>query len=127
VSLVLWTGQPYALETHNPDQSQHTPDAVGFDPSLFAWYQKFTGLRQRWATIRLGSYTTAVTDHARQLYAFRRTLDKEDVLLVLNRGSQPAIFSHAVLASRKYRDAFTQAATTKVTVPARDVVVLRAR
>jgi cyclomaltodextrinase len=61
------------------------------------------------------------------LYAFRRTLDKEDVLLVLNRGSQPAIFSHTVLANRKYRDAFTQAATTKVTVPARDMVVLRAQ
>jgi cyclomaltodextrinase len=78
-------------------------------------------------TIHLGSYTTAATDHARQLYAFRRPLNKEDVLLVLNRGSQPATLSHAVLASRKYRDAFTQAATTKVTVPARDVVVLRAQ
>jgi cyclomaltodextrinase len=55
-------------------------------------------------TIHLGSYTTAATDHARQLYAFRRPLNKEDVLLVLNRGSQPATLSHAVLASRKYRD-----------------------
>ena len=122
---MLWASQPYAPETHNPDQSQHAPDVVGFDPGLFAWYQKFIGLRQRSAAIRLGSYTTVAIDDARKLYAFRRTLGKEDVLVVLNRGSQPAMFAHPVLATRKYRDAFTQVAAAKVTVPARDIVVLR--
>ena len=71
------------------------------------------------------------TDDARQLYVFRRTLGKEEVLVVLNRGSQPATFRHALLAGHKYqdkyKDAFTQAKTTAVTVPAMDVVVLRAQ
>ena len=67
------------------------------------------------------------TDDARQLYAFRRTLGQEDVLVVINRGSQPAPFTNPVLASRKYLDAFTQAAATKITVPAHDLVVLRAQ
>lgn len=123
---MLWASQQYAPETHNPDQTQHAPDAVGFDPALFAWYQKFIGLRQRSAAIRLGRYTTVATDDARQLYAFRRTLGKEDVLVVLNRGRQPATFTNAVLASRKYRDAFTQKALAHVLVPAHDLVVLRA-
>jgi hypothetical protein len=67
------------------------------------------------------------TVDARQLYAFRRTLGREDVLVVLNRGSQPAAFTNPVLASRPYRDAFTQAPITKMTVPAHNVVVLRAQ
>jgi cyclomaltodextrinase len=124
---MLWAGQSYAPETHNPDQSLHAPDEVGFDPSLFAWYQKFIGLRQRSAAIRLGSFTTVTTDDARQLYAFRRTLGKEDVLVVINRGSQPVPFINRVLTSRKYQDAFTQAVATKITVPAHDLVVLRAQ
>jgi hypothetical protein len=49
------------------------------------------------------------------------------VLVVLNRGSQPAAFTNPVLASRPYRDAFTQAPITKMTVPAHNVVVLRAQ
>jgi cyclomaltodextrinase len=124
---MLWAGQTYAPETHNPDQSLHAPDEVGFDPSLFAWYQKFIGLHQRSAAIRLGSFTTVATDDARQLYAFRRTLGKEDILVIINRGSQPAPFTNPVLASRNYQDAFTQAAITKVTVPAHNLVVLRAQ
>lgn len=124
---MLWAGQAYTPETHNPDQSLHPADAVAFDPDLFAWYQKFIGLRQRSAALRRGSFTTVATDDAHRLYAFRRTLGREDVLVVLNRGSQPVMFTHPVLASRQYRDAFTSAAVPKLTVAAYDVVVLRAQ
>ncbi|RZK61048.1 MAG: DUF3459 domain-containing protein [Hymenobacter sp.] len=125
---MLWAERQYTPETHNPDQSLHPADAVAFDPDLFAWYQKFIGLRRRSAALRLGSFTTIATDDARQLYAFRRTLGKEDVLVVLNRGRQPATFTHAVLASRKYQDAFTQAAAPRqLAVPAGGVLVLRAQ
>lgn len=120
----MWTK---LLTKANPDQSLHPADAVAFDPDLFAWYQQFIGLRRRSAALRLGSFTAVATDDARQLYAFRRTLGREEVLAVLNRGSQPAAFTNAVLASRKYQDAFTGAAPTRVTVPALGVVVLRAQ
>ncbi|WP_161806977.1 MULTISPECIES: hypothetical protein [Hymenobacter] len=42
---------------------------------------KFIGLRQRSAAIWLGSFTTVATEDARQVYAFRRTYEKEDVLV----------------------------------------------
>ena len=123
---MVWAGRPYAPETHNPDHSTHAPDAVQFNQALFAWYQQFIALRRRSPAIQRGRFTTVATDDARQLYAFRRTLGKEDVLVVLNRGHQPATFRNAVLASHPYRDAFTQAAVTKVTVPSMGIVVLRA-
>jgi hypothetical protein len=48
--------------------------------------------------------------------------------VVFNRGSQPATFTHTVLASRKYQDAFTQApAPRQPSVPAHGVLVLRAQ
>jgi glycosidase len=124
---MVWVDKQYEPETANPDQTTHAPDAVQFNKDLFAWYQKFIALRRRSAAIQRGTFTTVATDNARQLYAFRRTLGKEDVLVVLNRGSKPAAFSHTLLAGHQYQDAFTRAAATKVTVPAMGVVVLRTK
>ncbi|ALW87157.1 alpha-amylase [Hymenobacter sedentarius] len=124
---MVWADKQYEPETANPDQTTHAPDAVQFNKDLFAWYQKFIALRRRSAAIQRGTFTTVATDDARQLYAFRRTLGKEDVLVVLNRGSKPAAFTHALLAGHQYQDAFTRAAATKVTVPAMGVVVLRTK
>ncbi|UOQ71555.1 glycoside hydrolase family 13 protein [Hymenobacter cellulosilyticus] len=124
---MLWAGQQYESEKANPDQSTHAPDEVRFNQDLFGWYQKFIALRRQSAAIQRGSFTTVATDDARQVYAFRRTLGQDDVLVVFNRGSQPASFTHASLTARQYRDAFTRKAATTVTVPAMDVVVLRAK
>jgi hypothetical protein len=67
------------------------------------------------------------TDDARQVYAFRRTLGKEDVLVVFNRGSKPATFTHTLLAGNTYKNAFTRVPAKQVTVPAMDVLVLSNR
>ena len=123
---MVWADKRYDPETHNPDQSLHPADEVKFNPELFGWYQKLIGLRVHSAAIRRGSYATLATDDARKVYAFRRTLGKEDVVVVINRGSKPAAFSHATLTSRKYRDALTGAPVKQVLVPAMDVMVLRA-
>jgi cyclomaltodextrinase len=123
---MVWADKQYEAETVNPDQSTHAPDEVRFNKELFAWYQKLIALRRGSPAIQLGTFTTVATDDARQLYAFRRTQGKEDVLVVFNRGSKPANFTHTVLMGRKYQDAFTRVAVPKVTVPAMDVVVLRA-
>jgi cyclomaltodextrinase len=121
---MLWADKKYDPETFNPDQSTHGPDEVKFDQDLFAWYQKFIALRRRSAAIRLGSFTTVAADDARQLYAFSRKYGNEEVLVVINRGSKPAAFSHALLAGGKFKNAFTRAAARQVQVPAMDVMVL---
>jgi cyclomaltodextrinase len=124
---MVWADQQYEPETANPDQSTHAPDAVKFNAELFAWYQRFIALRQGSPAIRQGRFTTVATDDARQLYAFRRTLGQEDVLVVINRGPRPATFTHALLAGNGYKNVFTHQAARQVTVPALDVVVLSKR
>lgn len=121
---MVWPEMTYAPETHNPDQSSHEPDSVGFNKELFDWYRRFIGLRKRYPALRRGSYETLATDEAQQLYAFSRKLGREEVIVVLNRGSRPATFTHPRLQGAAYRDAVSGQALRKVTVPATGIIVL---
>ncbi|WP_303311912.1 glycoside hydrolase family 13 protein [Hymenobacter sp. BT730] len=121
---MLWAEKTYDPETFNPDQTQHDADPVAFNLELFAWYQQFIKLRQQHPALRLGTFTTLATDDAQKLYAFRRQQGSDDVLVIFNRGSQPATFTHEVLTRNKYRNALTKKKVKQVTVPAMDVLVL---
>ncbi|WP_460893055.1 glycoside hydrolase family 13 protein [Rufibacter soli] len=121
---MVWKDKTYQPETYNPDQSKHDPDQVAFNQDLFAWYQKFIGLRQRYKALKLGEYTTLATDDARQLYAFSRKLGQEEVLVVVNRGTQPVTFTHSKLSKQSYKNAFSNTSIKEVKVNGMDVVVL---
>jgi cyclomaltodextrinase / maltogenic alpha-amylase / neopullulanase len=122
---MVWPEMKYDAETYNPDQSKHDPDDVTFDQDLFNWYRKFIGIRQQYKSIRLGSYTTLVTDDENKLYAFSRQLGNEEVIVIVNRSNQQLIFTHPALQTKKYKNALTgQPAATLITVNAMDVTVL---
>jgi glycosidase len=122
---MVWPELVYDAERANPDQSQHEGDKAMFDQDLFNWYKKFIGLRRASKAIRLGNFTTLVADDARKLYAFRRQHGNEDVIVIVNRGNKQASFTHPLLAKKKYKDAFTMRAATKLTVAPMNVMVLK--
>lgn len=121
---MVWPEMKYTPETFNPNQSTHEPDEVAFNQDLFNWYKKWIWLRQQSKAIRLGSFTTLVTDDANQLYAFMRRHGKEEVVVIVNRGRKPVSFTHSLLAKKTYKDAFTKAVATRVTVKPMNMVVL---
>lgn len=122
---MVWPGKKYDAETFNPDQSTHDPDKVVFDQDIFNWYKKFIGLRKQYKSLRLGSYTTLVTDDEKKLYAFSRTLGNEEVIVIINRSDKPLSFTHAALKTNKYKNAFTRLPVVKhINVKGMDVVVL---
>ena len=122
---MVWSDKKYDAETFNPDQSKHDPDEVAVDRDLFNWYRKFIGLRQRYRSVRLGTYTTLVTDDEKKLYSFSRKLGNEEVLVIVNRSNKPLLFTHALLKTKKYKNAFTgQAVINNINVNAMDLVVL---
>ena len=121
---MLWPEKKYDPETYNPDQSTHEADAVMFNTDLFSWYKKFIAVRKQYTSIRLGSYTTLTTDDAQKLYAFSRKYDNEEVIVIINRGSKAASFTHALLRDQAYRDVFTKAAVREVRVEPMEIVVL---
>src|SRR5215203_7004003 len=121
---MLWPGKIYDAETFNPDQTTHDADAVAFNTDLFNWYKKYIALRKQYTSIRLGSYTTLTADDAQKLYAFSRKYGNEEVIVIVNRGSKAASFTHAVLKAHSYRDVFTKAAVREVHVKPMEIVVL---
>lgn len=122
---MVWQDKKYEAETFNPDQSKHNPDQVIFDRDLFNWYKKFIGLRQQYASIKLGSYNTLAIDDEKNLYAFSRKLGKEEVIVIINRSNKPTVFTHPELKKKKFKNLITQLPVVKqIKVNAMDVVVL---
>ena len=122
---MVWADKKYDAETFNPNQTKHDPDEVVFDQDLFNWYKKFIGLRQKHKSIRLGNYTTLVTDDEKRLYAFSRKLGNEEVIVIINRSDKPVAFTHGVLKTKKFKDAFTKKAVVNtIKVNPMDIVVL---
>lgn len=122
---MVWSEKKYDDETYNPNQSKHEPDKVEFDKDLFDWYKKFIGLRQKYQSIRLGSYTTLKIDEKKKLYAFSRKLGNEEMIVIINRGDKPLLFTDATLKTKKFKDAFTRKLIlNEIKVNAMGVVVL---
>ena len=121
---MLWPEKKYDPETFNPDQTKHDPDAVAFNTDLFNWYKKFIALRKQYTSIRLGSYTTLLTDDAQKLYAFSRKYGNEEVIVIINRGNKAVSVPQELLKTQAYKDVFTKTAVKKLTVQPMDIVVL---
>jgi cyclomaltodextrinase / maltogenic alpha-amylase / neopullulanase len=122
---MLWPDKKYDSETFNPNQSKHDADEVVFDQDLFGWYKKFIGLRQQYKSIRLGSYSSLVTDDEKKLYAFIRKLGNEEVIVIINRSDKALLFKHPLLKKQQYKNLMTNlSVVTQINVNAMDIVVL---
>jgi cyclomaltodextrinase / maltogenic alpha-amylase / neopullulanase len=122
---MVWAENKYDAEIYNPNQSKHEPDEVNFDQEIFNWYKKFTSLRKKYKSIRVGSYTTLTTDDANKLYAFSRKLGEEEVIVILNRSSKPVTFSHATLKTKKFNNISTGLPVKKeIQIQPLEVIVL---
>ncbi|WP_207429859.1 glycoside hydrolase family 13 protein [Sabulibacter ruber] len=121
---MVWQNLKYEPETHNPDQTKHEPDQVVFNQDLYNWYKKYIGLRNQYASIKRGNYTTLAADDAQQLYAFSRKLENEEVIVVVNRGSKPVSFSHDLLKKGQYKEVFSKKPMKSVQVKPMDLVVI---
>jgi cyclomaltodextrinase len=121
---MLWAEKKYDPEIYNPDQTTHDPDDVKFNKDVFDWYKKFILLRKEYISLRLGDYTTLAAEDDHKLYAFSRIYGKEEVIVVINRGSDPVKFFHDSLTKNKFRDVFTKRTVSRVDIMPMSVVVL---
>jgi len=121
---MLWAEKKYNAETFNPDQTRHDPDRVAFNSDLFAWYKKFIALRKQYKSIRLGSFSTLLTDDTKKLYAFSRKYGKEEIIVIINRGEKSVSFAPAFLQTAKYKDVNSKKILKQVTVKPMDLVIL---
>jgi len=81
---MVWKDMNYETETTHPFGKPRPADAVKFDDKLFNWYQKMASIRNENKTLSLGDIQFFNLDEAKSLLAYRRTLGKESVLIIVN-------------------------------------------
>jgi glycosidase len=120
---------------HEPDSRGAFPwhDQVAWDMELLAFYRRATGLRHAHPALRTGSFEALYADG--DVYAFRRKLGEETIIVLFNAGRTPThvelSLHDAATVDAAFEDAW-QGDTVKMqgdllaglTIPARDVRVL---
>ena len=82
---MVWDDMKYADEAHLPDgSSKALPDKVIFDHELHGFYRKLIHLRNAHAALQVGDFQTLLCDNSAQIYAFSRSLENEQIVIVLN-------------------------------------------
>jgi len=82
---MVWDDLVYEDEIVLPDGTRRDlPDKVSVNKNLFDHYKKLIGIRNDLPALRTGSFETVLVDDPRQLYGFKRKLDGQEVIVLLN-------------------------------------------
>ena len=82
---MVWADLTYEDEVVLPDGSEKAePDKVAVNKDLLAHYKKLIALRNELPALRTGSFETVLIDDEGQVYGFKRVLDDQEVIVVLN-------------------------------------------
>jgi glycosidase len=86
---MVWEDMVYEDEATLPDASvKKNGDKVEVNRGLLAHYKKLIALRNELPALRTGSFETILVDDDKQLYGFKRALDGEEVIVVLNNSEE---------------------------------------
>ncbi len=85
---MVWPDTVYEPQQAHPLGRERPADEVGFDESLFGFYQSAIGLRRHSAALRRGIIEFVAADDAAQFLAFRRANETESLFIGLNRGGE---------------------------------------
>lgn len=86
---MVWDDIVYDDEAVLPDGGlRESPDAVAVDSDLLEHYRRLIHLRHELPALRRGTFEVVFIDDDRGLYGFRRELDGEEVLVLLNNSTK---------------------------------------
>jgi cyclomaltodextrinase / maltogenic alpha-amylase / neopullulanase len=105
---MLWDDLTYEHErTHPIPGMTRTDDEVKFDHELFNYYKMLVGIRNKTAALRRGDFTSILLDDAKNLYAFKRTLEDSEAIVLLNNSEVGQRVELGVRGAWKYRNEMT--------------------
>ncbi|MDQ7821419.1 MAG: glycoside hydrolase family 13 protein [Candidatus Eremiobacteraeota bacterium] len=82
---MVWDDMSYCDEVYLPDgKKRKVPDKVSFNKDLHDHYKKLIKIRNRHEALQNGDFTTLLSDDAKEVYAFRRSLKGQSLVVVLN-------------------------------------------
>ncbi|MFQ5628844.1 MAG: glycoside hydrolase family 13 protein [bacterium] len=86
---MVWQDLQYEDETYTllrPDLTQS--DEVKFNHDMFAHYKKLIAIRKQTPALKLGDFETLLVDDSREMYAYARTHQNSEAIVVLNNSEQ---------------------------------------
>lgn len=86
---MLWPEMRFEDERSHPFGLPRPDDRNEFNDDLHAWYSTLTRIRASHPALRGGDFTTLYTDDKACMYAFRRSLNNQHVIVVVNASSLP--------------------------------------
>ena len=102
---MVWDDMEYRDEVYLPDQNQKAkPDSVLSNKELFEHYKKMISIRNSYPALQLGDYKTLLVDDKNEIYAFERSLDKQDIIVVLNNGNSSCPITLQTDHNEYYKD-----------------------
>jgi glycosidase len=90
---MLWDDLDYEPRTVGPWDDLKKTERIEFDRDLHSYYRRLIKLRTASEALRRGSLSFVHSDDKQQTVAFVRSTDESQVLVVLNRGSEPTSLS----------------------------------
>ncbi len=136
---MVWPELTYEPQAADPLGRSRKPEPVDFDDELFEYYRQLIALRGERKALRRGTFEVLATLDEAQTLVFSRRLEKENLVIILNRSEEPQSISvrlelagalRPILATAGSLDAFSVLSpvdgTVALVVPARTGVVYEA-
>lgn len=108
---MLWDDLVYEPEAYLPNGSKReTSDSVEVNTDLYQTYKKLIRLRHQYPALSLGGFQTVLTDDTKQVYAYRRSLDGQTLLVALNNTRQAQQVELETPAAARLNDVLNEGA-----------------
>lgn len=85
---MVWPGVKYETEVSDPLGRKREPDKVAFDTKLFNWYRRLISIRKANKILSEGSLEFIYTDNTNKVLGYKRTLNNDTILVILNNSSK---------------------------------------
>lgn len=101
--------KPMAWEDKKEKEEQNgekekMPDEAVFDHDLFEHYRKLIHIRNAHPALQLGDYQTLLADDERDLFAFSRTCQNQQVIVVINNSRSDQLTRLAIVGEGEFVD-----------------------
>lgn len=102
---MVWDDMKYDDEIFLPNQMKKTKaDKVEVNQDLFEHYKKLIQIRNENLTLQIGDFETILADNKKELYAFSRTYNDENIIVVLNNSGKTQNAEIKIPSGSKWTD-----------------------
>ena len=128
---LIWKDLDFEAETYHQIEGKQRPvDEVRFNQDLFEFYQQLIRIRKDNKVLALGDIEYLIIDDEREILAYSRFDENQEVIVVFNSGESNATVKVPKKMKKTYKNglnsiAINQTATTiSLDIPARSYVIL---